>query len=115
MVQRRNDAVVKAPGERERRHGGPSDRLHASINDRGANERRLVSSSLEDGDNRTPAVVRSVDANMAGSVTGRTARPGACATDEALSPIERAIVAALVSAIVKELQAAQPPLRQPTA
>lgn len=32
-----------------------------------------------------------------------------------LSPVKRALVAVLVSAIVKEIQAEQPPLRQPTA
>jgi len=32
-------------------------------------------------------------------------------TDPGLSPVERLLVAALVSAMVKELQAAQPPLR----
>ena len=35
--------------------------------------------------------------------------------DVGLSPVERLLVAALVSAVVKELQAAQPPLRQPAA
>ena len=50
---------------------------------------------------------------VSGSITDQQRAPAG--GEVGLSHVERLVVAALVSAIVKELQAAQPPLRQPAA